>query len=330
LGDEEAEMRVCHGIITRVEVAIVAVIAIVETLVVTVCEAVTKIVTTIVEVTRRVCRWLPWPLNKVCDLVTELVEEVETVTEWICEEVLLRIIRWVEVVVRYVFYVIRWVCWIINWPLRLIEIVSCLLGVSAREHIALCVKVLVDDDGTPALPLSDVLDLLEGTRERFAQCGIELCVASIETLAAPDGIEEFTCDASGFFSRHHLFFERHSCRAAEPAATTMTAFIVPRYEGAKGCAIPRTDYVVIGADASLATLAHELGHHADLIHRDDPSNVMVDGTTDAATEFTRWQCCMLRSARFATTVPPLACAGGPVDIRLTRSRRNEPEPIGIG
>lgn len=321
-------MLSCARVLTLVERFVTVLIKIVETIVETVCELVVTIVRTVVEVTKKVCKWLPWPLDKLCDFVTELVEKVTEVVEWVCEEVILRIIRWVEVVVRYVFWVFRWVCWIVDWGLRLIALAACMLGVKNRKSMVLCVKVLVDADGAPALPIDDVKEMVEATRERFEQCAIDVCLHSIELVSAPADIEEFRCDPGGFFSSHHLFFVEESCSPEHAGAIPITAFFVPEYEGAKGCAIPRTDYVVMGSNASLATLAHELGHHADLLHHDDPTNVMVNGTTDAAVNFTKWQCCMIRTARYTSSRTLPACDRGSVDLGLAAERLVRPVPPG--
>lgn len=315
-------MQICAKILTRIELIIVTLIQIVQTIVETVCEWVSTVIKTIVEVTKKVCKWLPWPLDKLCNWVTELIEVVETVWEWVCEEVIVRILRWIEVAVRYVFYLVRWICWLVDWPLRFIfEILPCLLGVNLRKRMALCVKVLVDDEGVPAVSFDRVQELIAGARERLEQCNLELCVASFDTVTAPDDIEDFTCGAGGFFSKHHLFFERNSCASVETAAVTITAYFVPKYEGANGCAIPRTDYIVIGEDATLATVAHEIGHHADLTHRDDRTNVMFDAAGNDATAFTRWQCCLIRSARYATIASLRACGVESIDVRLARAIR---------
>ncbi|MBT8207885.1 MAG: zinc-dependent metalloprotease, partial [Acidimicrobiia bacterium] len=187
--------------------------------------------------------------------------------------------------------------------------------------IPVCVKVLVDSDGLPVVPLDRVRELMDGARSRFEQCNIELCVGSIEMLTAPEGIEDFTCSPGGFLSANHLFFEDNSCSNSEVGVVPLTIFFVPDYEGSKGCAMSQTNYIVVGADASLATVAHEIGHQADLLHRETPTNVMMNGTTDASVDFTRWQCCMIRSARFSTAFPVLACRGISVDRLLATSRR---------
>ena len=314
-------MLVCTQIVVKVEAIVFMVLQIIETIVKTVCDWVSSVITVIVEVVKKVCKWLPWPLNKLCDWVTELVEVVKTVWEWVCEEIVLRIIRWITIAVRYIFWLLRWVCWLIDWPIRFIfGILPCLLGANHLVRIPVCVKVLVDRDGVPVVPLDRVRELMDGARSRFEQCNIELCVGSIEMLSAPDGIEEFTCSPGGFFSEYHLFFEDNSCNNSEVGVVPLTIFFVPDYEGSKGCAMSRTDYIVVGADASLATVAHEIGHQADLMHRETPTNVMMNGTTDASVDFTRWQCCMIRSARFATASPLLFCRFESVDIRLVRPR----------
>jgi len=312
-------VQVCIQVLTKIEVLVMTLIAIVEEVVKTVCGWVSSIITTIVEVTKKVCEWLPWPLDKLCDWVTELIEVVETVWEWVCEEIVVRIIRWIRALVRYVFWVFRWICWIIDWiPRFIFEILPCLLGADYAKRIPVCVKVLVDADGVPVVPLDRVNELLDGTRARFEQCNLELCIMSIEMLSAPDGIEDFTCDPGGFFSGDHLWFEDHACNGTEVTAVPLTIYFVPEFASDKGCSIPRTDYIVVGPDASLATVAHEIGHHADLMHRDDPANVMMNGTTDASVEFTTWQCCMIRSARFATAFTLASCRTEDVDVRLAR------------
>ena len=71
-------------------------VQIVHEIVSTVCDWVTTTITTFREVVETICRWLPWPLNKLCDLVVTIIKIVETVVEWVCEEVIERIFVWVE------------------------------------------------------------------------------------------------------------------------------------------------------------------------------------------------------------------------------------------
>lgn len=59
-------------------------------------------------------------------------------------------------------------------------------------------------------------------------------------------------------------------------------------ERSRGVHIGLSGYVLIAALSPPATLAHELGHAAGLLHRSDPDNLLEPGRPDGA-ELTEWQ-----------------------------------------
>jgi hypothetical protein len=70
-------------------------------------------------------------------------------------------------------------------------------------------------------------------------------------------------------------------------------------EGFGGCSLGfATDYVTVDK-RGIATIAHELAHACNLLHRKDPENLM-NPTQKGQSTLTDWQIAILRSSRHVT------------------------------
>lgn len=316
-------MNICISVINVIQVIVKTVILVIREIVETVCKWVTTVITTIKEVVQKVCKWLPWPLNKLCNWVTKLIEVVEVVTKWVCEEVITRIFDWVEVIFIYLFYFLTWVCWVINWPLRFfLDLIWCWMGIRPKKFIHVCVKILTDEKDDPALSVDKVKILLSETQKRFEQCNISLCILGIQLIKKPNLLTGYECGVSGLFSKYHVWFANHQCsNYIGSSIVPITIFVVKNLNPGKGCAIPGNHYIVIDVDASNATIAHEIGHLSDLWkHSDDPGNVMYSPTSDDSVKFTKSQCCMIRSSRYATLINIFGCSKKEAGVASTTSK----------
>ena len=294
---------ICNLILTPIVVVIRTVIQVVREVVRTVCEWVSSVIRRVVEVVERVCSWLPWPLSDICNWVTKLVEVFETVWNWVCREVIDRIIDWIEAIVTYIIYIARWVCWVIDWVVRLPELLLCLAGIETPKIMRVCIKILTDDEGVPAVRPDEVDGMMRDAAAILARCNIRLVVESSELIRKPEFMTGTRCEFSGMFSDFFLWFSARAC----PCCPTVTVYFVSSMDGASGCAYPGSDWVIVaspngGGDGT--TVVQEIGHLADLwAHSSDPNNVMTDQQQPGAThdQITRWQCCMIRTSRFAST-----------------------------
>lgn len=291
----------CIAILSPIVVLVRTIIQIVREIVRTVCEWVSKIITTIKEVVEKVCTWLPWPLSELCKLVTKIIEVVETVWEWVCREVIERIIEWIEIIVEYVIYILKWVCWVIDWIIRGPALLLCLLGIEPRRFLGVCVKILADDAGNPAIPLATVQGMMRDAAAIFRRCNISMVVCNVEVVRKPEFLDSTTCEFSGMFKRFFTWFSANTCGCC----STVTVYFVRDIISASGCAYPGSDWVTVDASGDGTVVVQEIGHLADLwSHSSDPNNVMTDqsgGTHDQITDF---QCCMIRTSRFVKATPP--------------------------
>lgn len=296
-------MQICMATVNIVRFLITLVVTIVREVVTTACSWVTTTLTTIREVSEKVCEWLPWPLDTLCNWVTKLIEVVETVTKWVCEEVIERIFDTIEVVLEYVFYVISWVCWIIDWiPRFFLDYLWCLFGVRPKKYMRICIKILSDGRGNHATTRERAEAIINSANDHFEQCNLELITVSVEFLANADAMTTASCSVKGFFSRNHVWFSENACQ--QPPGTFLvpiTAYFVDSMaSGSNACAMSRTNHVILTDGANGASLAHEIGHLADLMHHDDAQNIMYDTQSETKDTFTRHQCCMIRSSKYAT------------------------------
>lgn len=292
-------------------------IRIVRRVVETVCGWVSSTIRTVRQVVERVCRWLPWPLSALCDLVTRLIEVVETVWNWVCQtitrlietvervwnwicrEVVDRIIQWIEALVEYVYYVFRWVCWLIGWPLRLPKLLLCLVGVNPPKFMNVCVKILTDANGQPAVSVADVDGMLSDAAAIFRRCNIRLVVISIQLVRKEEFLSSTRCEFSGIFSDFFVWFSQQACTCC----SAVTVYFVRDIVAASGCAYPGTNWVTVAADGDGTTIVQEIGHLADLwAHSSDPNNVMTDQPGGTHDQITHFQCCMIRTSRFARLI----------------------------
>lgn len=303
-------MTLCHSILTPVVVLVRTFVQTVRDVVRTICEWVSSTIRTVRTVVERVCSWLPWPLSEVCSLVSRVIEVIETVWSWVCREVVERIIEWVERIVEYVAYIIRWVCWVISWVVRAPALLLCLLGLRQRRFLHVCIRVLTDDAGRPAVDWPKVDRDLRQAQAILDNCNLELVVTVRERVVKPEFLDGTTCGFTGLFSDFFTWFSANECGGC----SAVTVYYVRSIPGAIGCAYPGANWVTVAAGGDGRTMVQEVGHLADLwSHSSDPNNVMTDQSGGTADQITRFQCCMLRTSRFSSGLP---CPGLPIiDLR---------------
>lgn len=290
----------CFSILEPITIILRTVIQVVRQIVRTVCEWVSSVITVIKEVVEKVCKWLPWPLNKLCDWVTKTIEVLQTVWDWVCEEVIETIIDWIELLIEYVIYVLKWICWVIDWIIRLPGLILCWMGVRPVKFIGVCVKILADEAGNPAIPLDDVREMMRDAGSIFRNCNINLIVCGFDVVIKPEYLDSTTCEFSGMFRRFFTWFSANGCGCC----STVTVYFVRDIQAASGCAYPGSNWVTVDADGDGTVVVQEIGHLADLwAHSDDPDNVMTDQSGGSHDQITENQCCMIRTSRFVKFTP---------------------------
>lgn len=290
-------MTFCHAVLTPIIVLIRTLIQTVRDVVRTVCEWVSSVIRTVKTVVERVCSWLPWPINELCKLVTKVIEVFETVWNWVCHEVIDRIIEWVERIVEYVAYIVRWVCWVVSWVVRGPALVLCLLGLRPPRFLHVCITVLTDDEGAPAVSWGKVDRDLKQAQAILRNCNLQLVVTDRRRVAKPEFLDGTTCEFSGMFRDFFTWFAANECGGC----AAVTVYYVNSIPGAIGCAYPGSNWVTVAAGGDGRTMVQEIGHLADLwSHSSDPNNVMSQGSGEQITTF---QCCMFRTSRFSSALP---------------------------
>ena len=292
-------------------------------------------------VKRKVCKWLPWPLDKLCDWVTDtvcklvavVVKVIKTIVKTVCETVVAFIRIVILIPMTIIVSVLRVVCFIvdfiINWVKIIIaaitgipEFLTCLLGLRIRKHLHACVTVLAGRDGQPVVDAAQVDAVLqEATRILSTRFNTRLHIHGRNVVRVPENRLDVTaCDASQLFSSEAVdltndaeggatFGELFGCGddlldvVGELIHDVLNIiFIRNIIEGDDiGCHIPGTNYVIVDRTAGGLTLAHEIGHAGDLWHVSDTDNLMNHVTT--GDQVHSWQVCIFRRSRFVVYAP---------------------------
>lgn len=273
------------------------------------------------QITETVCSWLPWPLDDICDLVTRIVTEVVCGIVWI----VITIVSWVTRIVCETIFVLDWIVshaigigeWLGNRILTFPEWVLCQIGVgTGRRHYRICPLVIAGEDGQPVVPLATIQRQIERAIEVYKQCNIAVSASPIVVitgrahLAAASG-----CDAGGYFSGDRSEYEKLSCCSGILESLRCLRFpsgvIWPRHvlkaiwvtslsNGKAGCYLLPESFLLVAAIGVEDTLAHEMGHAGDLLHRTDDNTNLMFTPARVASNLTGWQCCAVRTSRFVT------------------------------
>lgn len=337
----------CMKIAELIETTIMTVVETIITVVKTICH---DVVTTIEEwqsrwenqcstVSKKVCRWLPWPLDKLCDWVTETVCKLvkvwftvlKTIVKTICEVVTSFIKILILVPLTIFLTILRTVCFIVdfivNWVKIIIagilgipEFLLCMLGLRIRKHLHACVTILANHDGVPVVSEGDVDRVLKEAEQIISdRFNVRLHIHGRKAVAvSQDHLDVTACDSGQLFSSEAIdltseatgsFGDMFGCSdnlvdvGAELIHDVLQIiFIRDIIDGGDiGCHIPGTDYVIIDQSSSGLTLAHEIGHACDLWHISDRTNLMNHFT--AGDDIKPWQVCIFRRSRFVYYSP---------------------------
>jgi len=273
-------------------------------------------------ISETICSWLPWPLDDICDVVTRVITEVVCTIVY----VVITIVSWVTRIVCEIIHVIVWVIthivgfleWLGNRILTLPELLLCLVGARPiRKKYRICPMVIVDDTGTPVVPVAEIEREIETAKRIYEQCGIEVIASPVVVVnGKPHLANASGCNAGGYFSGDRAEFEMLTCCSGFLKGLSCLRFpsglIWPRHvlkaiyvrsieSGERGCYLLPEAFILIAATRAPDTLAHEMGHAGDLLHRDEADNLMTTPTRTAS-NLTSWQCCVLRSSRFVTVL----------------------------
>jgi hypothetical protein len=294
-----------------------------------------------VEQSKRVCRWLPWPLDAICGWVTELVavwvqvwvKIVTSVVETICTAVTSLVRVLIKIVTTVIVSVVRIVCFVIGFVAGWIEIIVwgilgipefllCLLGLRIRKHLHVCVTVLADRQGRPVVDDDAVTTIIADAAKvlsdrfnvRLHEHGRKHVRVDEKhlTVIACDSRQLFGADAtdlSGEAEHVGRFADLLGCSenifdlAGEVLQGALNViFVRDIVEGDDiGCHIPGTDYVIVDRSAAGLTLAHEIGHAGDLWHVSETKNLMNHITIGDTVR--AWQVCIFRRSRFVVYAP---------------------------
>ncbi len=293
---------ICQTLLLPFTVVVTLILPILQTIVTTVCNWVSSILTTIQTIVKEVCSWLPWPLDKLCDLVTETITIITTVWNWICNNVFTFIITLITVLITWIIYIVRIVCIIVTIIIRLPGFVLCLIGLSFRKEIRVCIKILTDAKGVSKVTDNAVQNSIRTMKDIYEQCSVTVEIDSIERIVKPDLLTSTNDSFWGLFSLWHSWFSQHACSCCGQ----VTVFFVDKIQGSSdGFTFWGDNWCRVDATASSdpTIMAHEVGHLCNLWHVDDNKNLMFANSgppTNPRNTLTSFQCCTMRLSTFVS------------------------------
>lgn len=271
-------------------------------------------------ITETICSWMPWPLSELCNLVTRVITEIVCAIVY----VVITIVSWVTRIVCETIFILDWIIthlvgileWLGNRIITLPEWLGCLVGIKfGQKKFRICPIVITDEKGNPAVPLAEIQRQIATAVTIYNQCNVSVIASPITVITdKPHLFDASGCNAGGYFSGDRSEYEHLSCCPGIIESLKCLRFpsgiIFPRHilkviwvnslsSGDRGCYMLPESFALIASTGAIDTLAHEMGHAADLLHRSEPDNLM-NTPTRTASNLTDFQCCTIRTSRFVT------------------------------
>lgn len=296
-------MTICSLIISPVIAVLHLFVKFIRILVETVCNVVTSFIKTFRQVAEKICGYLPWPLSSLCKWGTKLIEVIEKVVETICEDILKKIVTFIELLVEYVIFILHWVCWVVDWILfRWLALLFCQLGFETRKCIPVCLTILADAEGKQTIEVAAALDMVAKSNVLLRSCDLTLEVESVRIIRKGELINNVPTSAGHLFSFAFGWFSSNVCYCC----SGITIYFISTLDnGARGHAVPGTSYILVAVEKIVddATIVHEIGHLCDLWGHDDQVGNVMSITNDSGipprTIIRELQCCMIGSSKFS-------------------------------
>lgn len=292
-------MIICRLLLFPLVFVLEVVIPIIEEIVSTICGWISSIIEVIKEVVSKICGWLPWPFNKLCKWVVDLITVFETVWDWVCETIIETIITFIKHVLNILVFITRWICILISFVTGFIPYLLCRLGLSNEKTVRICIKVLTDEKGNTKVNPEAIKKSMDTMSKIYGQCKIKVQFTGIEYIEKPEYLTGTGCGFGNIFTYWHSWFSSKACTCCNQ----ITVFFVDEIEGASGCAIPGDNWcrVDAGINYDSTIIAHEVGHLLNLwSHSDDPNNLMFGEFSTTSFNLTTHQCCTMRMSPFVT------------------------------
>jgi len=208
--------------------------------------------------------------------------------------------------------------WLLHRVIGIPDMVGSLVGLTPQKRLRLKVVILRDSNNRPLATTSQAQAIVEAATTALREAAnvtIEPAIGSqeiVEQIAEPNPayVLDPKCDWGGFqhnFTEVGRWYRDISKKYKSRGCVVM--FIVQDVQGKSGCFTGLVDfgYIDPGAvrdpsgrpaeGARQLTLAHELGHGCDLLHRKDPTNLMTPGSDERTAHLSRWQRAVLRTSR---------------------------------
>lgn len=293
---------VCNILTSFVLTFVIAAFTFVTFVLEEICRWQSEIISYTREITNKICKqkWLSW----ICNIVNTIINVIETITKWICENVIKAIIDIIHIIIALIRIIFTVICTILTFVSGYFEYLMCTLNISVKKSVTVQIIIFTDKASNSTINYKSVEHAMNFTKEVFNKCNIRVIFPFVVYESDPTMINSTDCNPSSMISTiwytdlniYHTNYNLGS------NLNGLTIFLVDSINGSSpSCRFLNDPFVRIDSsiNSNPSLIAHELGHIFGLNHSNNPVNLMHSNPTELSVNLTEGDCCLLKRSLYA-------------------------------